>query len=1138
MAERPMGTVTFLFADLEGSTRLWEEHPEAMKAALSRHDDILRAAVETNRGHVVKSTGDGCLAAFTTAVDALVAAVDAQCTLNAEPWGATGPLRVRMGVNTGEAELRDSDYYGPAVNRAARLTAAAHGGQIVVSHATEGIVRDNLSRGIELEDIGEHRLRDLSRSERAFQVVHAKLQQEFPPLQSLDALPGNLPVQVTSFVGRERDLERIAGALRDSAVVTLTGVGGVGKTRLALQVAAEVVPTYRHGAWVCELAAVRDPEAVPDAVLATFGLQPRDGKSAAELLVEFLRNKELLVLLDNCEHLLRAVAELVSEIVHASLGVRVLATSREGLDVPGEQILVASSLGLPGPDASFEEVERCEAVRLFVERAHAVKVDFALDPANVDAVAQICRRLDGIALAIELAAARVAMLSPTELARRLDQRFRLLGGARRGAVERHQTLRAAIDWSYELLSEDEQCLLGRLSVFVGTFPFEGAEAVTAGGAIEIEDVFELLAALVARYLVVADTEPAETRYSLLETIRQYAQERLDDADDTDRVRAAHAAYYADLAETIYAQIDGPEGIEWAQRFQREVENFGAALAWTIDARDVDTALRLLSGALPQGPMDTAPIRRHAETVAAMPESVDNPRLPVALRLAAMNAHYEGDQALAARLCDDALAAEQRLGVTPAVPTLVSRSLIAQSQRDLGDAIEFAQRALSLARARGERPRVAVSLAMSAIAKTLVQDDASVAEAGAEAEEAIAIARSLDGPIPTAGILSLTGFVLGQTQPERALAYVDEAMAVWHQVGTRTPGIWAIAADIASRHGNRRSAIEFYAKSIEELHWFGYRPVLASSLTRLGTLLADDDPDAAAVLHGAGHAIAPNYIIAPYVAEAQEHANAAINASLGEERRLELNARGAAMADDDVVAYASVAIERALARIDGPPAAPASPTAAAAADSEHVFRRDGATWTIAYAGSRVQLRDAKGLRYIARLLAEPGREVHVADLAADNTGGEQPPRAGPAGAILDSTAIRAYRDRLAELEADVAEATEWNDPERAARAQEEMAAITAQLAGAYGLGGRSRTVADPTERVRKAVTNRIKDSLTRIADAHPALGRHLTNAVHTGAFCSYVPERPTPGSISTTAGRPRAERSGPLNCGFDGGGGGI
>jgi class 3 adenylate cyclase len=277
MAERPTGTVTFLFADLEGSTRLWEEYPEPMKAALSRHDDILRAAVEANGGHVVKSTGDGCLAAFTTAADALVAAVEAQRGLNAETWEVTGPLRVRMGVHTGEAETRDGDYYGPTLNRAARLTAAAHGGQIVVSHATEGIVRDTLGRGIELKDLGEHQLRDLSRSERIFQVAHAALPDEFPVLRSLDSAPGNLPVQVTSFVGRERDLERIAGELRDTAVVTLTGVGGVGKTRLALQLAAEVVPSYRDGAWLCELAAVRDPDAVPDAVLAIFGLQPREG---------------------------------------------------------------------------------------------------------------------------------------------------------------------------------------------------------------------------------------------------------------------------------------------------------------------------------------------------------------------------------------------------------------------------------------------------------------------------------------------------------------------------------------------------------------------------------------------------------------------------------------------------------------------------------------------------------------------------------------------------------------------------------------------------------------------------------------------------------------------------------------------
>ena len=475
MPELPTGTVTFLFTDLEGSTRLWEDYPQAMRGALARHDEILRGAVEGQGGVVVKSTGDGLHAAFASAEGALLAAAAGQAGLAAQAFEVTGPLRVRMGIHTGAGDLRDGDYFGPALNRAARLMAVGHGGQVLVSLATEELVRDTLPSELGLVELGEHRLRDLSRAERVFQLRAAGLAAEFPALRSLDALPGNLPVQVTSFVGREQQLTRVARDLREARLVSLTGVGGVGKTRLALAVAAEVAPEYRDGAWLVELAGVRDPDGVPDAVVATFGLQPSGGRSATETLLEFLRGKQLLLVLDNCEHLLRVVADLVGSVMRGCPDVRMLATSREGLNVAGEHMLGVPSLGMADEGADLETVAGCDAVVLFVDRARAVRAGFALDDTNVAAVAQVCRRLDGIALAIELAAARVAMLTPNELARRLDQRFRLLAGGQRGVVERHQTLRAAIDWSYDLLSEAEQVLLARLAVFVGGFSLEAAE---------------------------------------------------------------------------------------------------------------------------------------------------------------------------------------------------------------------------------------------------------------------------------------------------------------------------------------------------------------------------------------------------------------------------------------------------------------------------------------------------------------------------------------------------------------------------------------------------------------------------------------------------------------------------------------
>jgi predicted ATPase/class 3 adenylate cyclase len=912
MAGLPTGTVTFLFTDLEGSTRLWEEHPEAMRAALARHDAILRAAVESHRGVVFSETGDGIAAAFASAGDAVAAGLDAQLGLGACEWGETGPLRARMGLHAGEGEVRtDGQYVNQPLNRCARLMAIANGGQVVVSETVETLVRGALPPDVGLVALGEHRLRDLARPIGVFQVTHPALPCDFPPLRSLDELPGNLPVQVTSFVGREEELARVVGELVQERVVTLTGVGGVGKTRLALEVAADIVPEYRDGTWLCELAGVRDPDSVSDAIVAIFGLQPRTGVTATEALLEFLRAKELLLVLDNCEHLLRAVAGLVSEVVRGCPEVRVLATSREGLNVAGERMLGVASLEVPDEAAELEAVALCDAVRLFVDRAQAVKANFALNATNADAVAQVCRRLDGIALAIELAAARVAMLTPGEVARRLDQRFRLLAGGRRTAVERHQTLRAAIDWSYELLSETEQLLLRRLSVFAGGFTLEAAEAVTAGGGIEADDVFELLATLVARSLVVADTEDADTRYRLLETIRQYAQEHLDNSSDGDRARAEHAVYYAGFAEVAIPTLAGPEGIQWERRFEREYDNFRAALTWAVDTQDFDTALRLLG--MWDTPMMSTDLsfsftlRWAAETVLAMPAAIAHPRLPAALVVAAWDAHRQGNHELARRRCDDAVTAERRLGIEPSAAPWMTRVNIALAEGRPDKAVEYARRAVVLCRDRGDSVRLAFALAGSATAHALVGDAAAALP---EAEEVVVLTRGFANPSVVRGALGLAAFALGDSQPERALALAREAVELSAASGVETP-VWAIAGDLAARQGEHREALEFFTKAIDAFSWLGVRPVLGSLFGRVADLLADDDPEAAAVLLGAGDAFAPGFVQAPHVVEVRRHAVTTLETALGLPRRHELYAQGMVMNEEAAVAYAHAAISRSL-----------------------------------------------------------------------------------------------------------------------------------------------------------------------------------------------------------------------------------
>ena len=439
------------------------------------------------------------------------------------------------GCIPGEAEERDGDFFGAEVNRAARLAAVAHGGQVICSRATADLARASLPDGVSLSDLGEHRLRDLSGSVRVFQVQDARYPWGFPSLRSLDAFPGNLPRQLTSFVGREAELVRVVDAVAASPMVTLTGVGGVGKTRLALQAAAEVLPRFVDGAWLVELASVRDPDRVADAVAGVFGVAARPGMGLEDSIVAFLHDQVLLVVLDNCEHVLRPAASLVARIEGACPGVRVLATSREALNLGGEQILGVPSLSLPGDTSSVDGLAGYESVQLFVQRARSVKASFALDAANSDGVREICTRLDGVPLAIELAAAWIGAMNPTELARRLDKRFRLLTGGGRVAIERHQTLRATIDWSYDLCSEAERYLLARLAVFFGGCTLDAVEGVCAGDPIEADDVLVVLSSLVARSLVVADDTGVDTRYRLLETIRQYGEERLVEADDIDRL---------------------------------------------------------------------------------------------------------------------------------------------------------------------------------------------------------------------------------------------------------------------------------------------------------------------------------------------------------------------------------------------------------------------------------------------------------------------------------------------------------------------------------------------------------------------------------------------------------------------------
>ncbi|MBB6051618.1 adenylate/guanylate cyclase domain-containing protein [Armatimonas rosea] len=591
----PAGTVTFLFTDIEGSTRLWEEHPERMRTALARHDALLHQAITEHNGYVFKTIGDAFCAAFATAPEALSAALTAQRCLYAEPWEDGIALRARMALHTGAVESRDNDYFGQPLNRVARLLATGYGGQVLLSQATQELVRDSLPAQTTLLNLGEHRLRDLSRPEHIYQVLHPELLAEFPTLRSLDsiALPNNLPQEVTSFIGRKREMEEIKSLLATTSLLTLTGSGGCGKTRLSLQVAAEVLEHYPQGVWLVELAPLTNPALVPQMVAEVLGVRESPGETLTKSLQGFLKGKQLLLVLDNCEHVLESVALLGDTLLRSCPSIRMLASSREALGISGESTYRIPSLSLPQPSPHHtpESLSQFEAVRLFLERATTAKPDFLVTNENAPALASVCYRLDGIPLAIELAAARLRAMPIEQLEDRLDNRFRLLTGGSRTALPRQQTLRALIDWSFDLLTPEEKTLLLRLSVFAGGWVLESAESVGSGAGIDELDVLDLLTSLVDKSLVTYEEHGNRARYRLLETVRQYARERLAESGESETVRGRHLDHTVTQVEAIFA-ITSFEGFPlWMQHMDEEYENIRAALAWCSANASSETFIR-------------------------------------------------------------------------------------------------------------------------------------------------------------------------------------------------------------------------------------------------------------------------------------------------------------------------------------------------------------------------------------------------------------------------------------------------------------------------------------------------------------------------------------------------------------------
>jgi predicted ATPase/class 3 adenylate cyclase/Tfp pilus assembly protein PilF len=786
--QAPSAVTTFLFTDIEGSTRLWEDEPGRMPLALARHDALARVAVENNRGVVVKMVGDGVHAAFGEPLDALNATLAMLQALNDAVATNGVALRVRCGLHAGPAEHRDNDYFGSTLNRAARIMAAAHGGQVLLSQAVVDCVRGLLPVAVSLRDLGNVRLKDLATPEHVYQVVHLRLRQDFPALRSLEATPNNLPQQATSFIGREKELGELKRLLTKTRLLMLTGSGGCGKTRLSLQVAADSLEQFPDGVWLVQLAPLSDSGLVAQAMGTVLGLKEEPGKSIVQTLTEHLRNKRLILLLDNCEHLLDVCAQLADTLVRHCPHVKILASSREALGIGGEQAYRVPSLSLPDPKQTHTpaSVVPFEAVQLFIDRVLLARPDFQVTNQNASTLASICYRLDGIPLAIELAAARVRSLSVEEIDRNLDQRFRLLTGGSRTALPRQQTLRSLIDWSYDLLHEPEKRLLQCLSVFAGGWTLAAAERVCTGEGVEEQEVLDLLTSLVDKSLVMVEQNDGNYRYRLLETVRQYAREELLKSGSGDAVRERHRDYFLALAEEAEAHIRGAQQAEWLQRLEQEHENLRAGLDWGLGEAEPAGSLRLC-GALQRFWITRGHFAEGRELCARVLRMAGTEKLPQerakVLNGAGTLAYHQSDIPAAAALLEECLTIERQLGDRQRIATVLTNlGLVAYEQGDFTSTRAWHEESLAIMRELGNQSGIAAALNNLA---SVAHQQGDFTAARRLLEQSLSIKRELGDRERIANSLgNLANVALGQGDFSSAGALYAECLEIMRELGNR------------------------------------------------------------------------------------------------------------------------------------------------------------------------------------------------------------------------------------------------------------------------------------------------------------------------------------------------------------------
>jgi predicted ATPase/class 3 adenylate cyclase len=850
------GTITFLFTDVEGSTKLWERNTEAMSKALSHHDELIRNTVEAHDGFVFKTVGDAFYAAFSTAAEAIEAALDAQKSLLSQEWEETGPLKVRMALHTGKAEERGGDYFGPTLNRAARLLSAGQGGQVLLSLSTQELVRDQLPLGAGLRDLGVRRLKDVLGPEHIFQLTDPELPSSFPPLKTLDVRLNNLPIQPTPLLGREREVAEIADLLRhvDVRLLTLTGTGGTGKTRLALQSAAELIDEFDNGVFLVALAPISDSELVASSVAGALSVSESAGRPLKEDLRDFLSTKKLLLVLDNFEQVVDA-APLVGELLSGCPDLKVLATSRTLLRIYGEHEYAVRPLELPDPDhlPPIETLRQYEAIRLFIERAHAANTHFSLTNENAPAVAEICARLDGLPLAIELAAARIKLLSPQAMCSRLGNPLKFLTGGARDLPERQRTLRGAIAWSHALLDEGEQVLFARLSVFSDGCALEAVEAICDPVGDLFIDVLEGLSSLLDKSLLRQEERAEEEpRFVMLETIREYARERLEVSGEAEEIRRMHAEYFLALAEQ-----QGPEETAWLERLDLEHDNMRAALSWMLESEDAEPELRL-SGALWRFWW----MRGHySEGRRWLEEALAKDGRPSAARAKALEAvgwlaDDQGDIDRAVEAAEEGLSLGARVEIESSVTASFLRMLgsAAYVHGDHEQAARLYEESLALSREARDERGVASSLLQLG---NVSGDRGNHEEAKTFYEEGLALSRKLDDKaLLASALISVGAEFLLQGDHERGAMLNEEAAELYRERGNR--GHLQYALDnlgwAALMRGNLQQAEVLHRESLALSRQLGDKLVAAEALEGLAcSASARGEAERVARLFGAAEA---------------------------------------------------------------------------------------------------------------------------------------------------------------------------------------------------------------------------------------------------------------------------------------------